>query len=184
MRRQPAFICNCCACCCEALVAQRRFGFLRPVHTTGFVPAIDQEHCSGCGKCVTACPVEAMSLVSAHDPKAPRRRTVRLEESACLGCGVCVPACPHPEALRLERREKRVIPPLDTVHRTVVMAIERGQLAELLCDDRTLASHRILGSVLGAVLKLPPVKLALAREQVKSRYLEALVERWEAANIS
>jgi hypothetical protein len=30
------------------------------------------------------------------------------------------------------------------------------------------------------VLKLPPVKLALAREQVKSRYLEALVERWEA----
>jgi formate hydrogenlyase subunit 6/NADH:ubiquinone oxidoreductase subunit I len=179
VRREPAFICNCCACCCEALVVQRRFGFLRPVHTTGFVPAIDQSHCTGCGKCVTACPVEAMSMVSAHDPKAPRRRTARLEETACLGCGVCVPVCPHPEALRLERREKRVIPPLDTVHRTVVMAIERGQLANLLCDDRTLASHRILGAVLGAVLKLPPVKLALAREQVKSRYLEALVERWE-----
>ena len=180
VRREPAFVCNCCACCCEALIVQRRFGFLRPVHTTGFIPAIDPAHCTGCGKCVTACPVEAMSLVSAHDPGVPRRRTVRLDEAACLGCGVCVPACPHPEALALERREKRVIPPLDTVHRTVVMAIERGQLAELLCDDRTLASHRILGSVLGAVLKLPPVKLALAREQVKSRYLEALVERWES----
>ena len=78
------------------------------------------------------------------------------------------------------RREKRVIPPLDTVHRTVIMAIERGKLAELICDDRTLASHRILGAVLGAVLKLPPVARALAREQVKSRYLEALIERREA----
>ena len=57
------------------------------------------------------------------------------------------------------------------------MAIERGQLADLLFDDRTLASHRILGAVLGAVLKLPPVGRALASEQVKSRYLEALFAR-------
>ena len=57
------------------------------------------------------------------------------------------------------------------------MALERGQLADLLFDDRTLASHRILGAVLGAVLKLPPVQRALATEQVKSRYLEAVLER-------
>ena len=49
VRRRPAFICNCCGCCCEALVAQRRFGFLKPVHTTGFVPEVDAEQCSGCG---------------------------------------------------------------------------------------------------------------------------------------
>jgi hypothetical protein len=75
------------------------------------------------------------------------------------------------------RREKRVVPPLDTVHRTVVMALERGGLAELLFDDRTLASHRILGAVLGAILKLPLVQRGLAAEQVKSRYLEAVLER-------
>jgi Pyruvate/2-oxoacid:ferredoxin oxidoreductase delta subunit len=177
VRNEPAFVCNCCGCCCEALVAQRRFGFLKPVHTTGFEPSVDREQCNGCGKCVTACPVEAMSLVSAHDPKAPHRRTVRFEETACLGCGVCVPACPQPGALSLVRREKRVIPPLDTVHRTVAMAIERGKLAEVLYDDRTLASHRILGAVLGTVLKLPPVARALASEQVKSRYVEALLAR-------
>ena len=176
VRRQPAFICNCCGCCCEALIAQRRFGFLKPVHTTGFIPAADRERCNGCGRCVTACPVEAMSLVPANDPKAPKKRTVRWVEEACLGCGVCVPAC-RSGALRLVRRAKRVIPPLDTTHRTVVMAIERGRLAELLFDDKTLASHRILGAVLGAILKLPPVGRALAREQVKSRYLEALLAR-------
>jgi ferredoxin len=176
VRKRPSFICNCCGCCCEALVAQRRFGFLKPVHTTGFLPAVDRERCNGCGACVTACPVEAMGFVSANDPKAPKRRTVRLAEEDCLGCGVCVPTC-RPGALRLVRREKRVIPPLGTVHRTVVMAIERGQLADLLFDDRTLASHRILGAIFGAVLKLPPVGRALAREQVKSRYLEALLAR-------
>jgi len=144
--------------------------------STRKIVEIDEERCNGCGNCVTACPVEAMGLVSANDPKAPKRRTVRLAEEACLGCGVCVPTC-RPGALRLVRRETRVIPPLSTTHRTVVMAIERGQLADLLFDDRTLASHRILGAVLGAVLKLPPVGRALAREQVKSRYLEALLAR-------
>ena len=176
VRNVPAFVCNCCGCCCEALVAQRRFGFLKPVHTTGFVPEIERESCNGCARCVTACPVEAMALVSANDPKAPKKRTVRLEEAACLGCGVCVPTC-RTGALRLVRREKRVIPPFDTIQRTVVMALERGQLADLLFDDRTLASHRLLGAVLGAIMKLPPVKRVLASEQVKSRFLDTLVAR-------
>ena len=117
-----------------------------------------------------------MGLVSANDPKAPTKRAVRLEEPACLGCGVCVPTC-RTGALRLVRREKRVIPPFDTVQRTVVMALERGQLADLLFDDRTLTSHRLLGAVLGAILKLPPVKRALASEQAKSLFLDALVAR-------
>ena len=144
VRNVPAFICNCCGCCCEALVAQRRFGFLKPVHTTGFVPEIDRELCNGCARCVAACPVEAMGLVSANDARAPK---------------------------------KRVIPPFDTVQRTVIMALERGHLADLLFDDRTLASHRLLGAVLGAILKLPPLKQALASEQAKSLFLDALVAR-------
>ena len=93
VRERVAFICNCCGCCCEALLAHRRFGSLRPVHTTGFLPEVDASLCTGCGACAEACPVEAMTTVPAGDPRVPKRRVARLDESACLGCGVCVPAC-------------------------------------------------------------------------------------------
>ena len=58
------------------------------------------------------------------------------------------------------------------------MAIERGKLQDLVFDNRVLWSHRALAALLGAILKLPPVKRALATEQVRSRYLEALVRRF------
>ena len=176
VQRRVNFICHCCGCCCEAMIAARRFGYLHPVHTTNYLPEVVREACNGCGKCVTACPVEAMSLVSANDPKRPNRRTVAFDERACLGCGACVPPCPK-AALRLVPRPARVITPVDSTHRIVVMAIERGRLADLVFDNRALASHRAMAAILGAVLRLPPVKQALASRQLKSRYLEALLAR-------
>jgi ferredoxin len=119
-----------------------------------------------------------MSLVPAGPPRPASHRLARLVEDACLGCGVCVPACPK-SALRLVRRAERVIPPRDTALRVVAMAIERGNLADVVFDDRTLLHHRALGAALGAVLRLPPVQRSLARSQVKSVYLERLVEAWE-----
>jgi ferredoxin len=171
------FICNCCGCCCEAMIAQRRFAVMAPIHTTNFVPRIEGELCTGCGKCSLVCPVEAMTLVSSNDPRKPKRKEARLNEPICLGCGVCVRACPE-DALRLAFREKRVITPVNSVHKAVVMAVERGKLQHLIFDNRVLWSHRALAAVLGVILKLPPVKQALASEQVKSRYLLRLLERY------
>jgi Pyruvate/2-oxoacid:ferredoxin oxidoreductase delta subunit len=177
VREQVNFICNCCGCCCEAMIAARRFAILNPVHTTNFIPVIDEESCNGCGKCVNVCPVEAMTLVSANDPHKPRAKLARLDEDLCLGCGVCVRSCNKKHSLALVERDKRVLTPLNGTHRAVVMAIERGKLQHLIFDNRVLWSHRAMAGVLGVILKLPPIKQMLASEQLKSRYLEALIQR-------
>ena len=174
IREKVNFICNCCGCCCEAMIAARRFAIMNPVHTTNFIPEIEGKTCDGCGKCVIICPVEAMSLISANDPLRPKRKLARLEEDLCLGCGLCVRSCPK-NSIHLEIREQRVITPLNGTHRAVIMAIERGKLQHLIFDNRVLLSHRALAAVLGVILKLPPLKQALANQQVKSRYLEALI---------
>ena len=176
VQKSVNFICNCCGCCCEALIAARRFAVLNPIHTTNYIPAIQEEVCNGCGKCVNACPVEAMTLVSANDPRHPKLRKARLNEDLCLGCGVCVRACSQ-NGLRLEQRPERIITPVDSAHRTVIMAIERGKLPDLIFDNQALSSHRAMAAILGVILRLPPLKQALASQQMKSVYLERLL-RW------
>jgi len=176
VRERVNFICNCCGCCCEAMIAARKFGMLNPVHSSNFLPAVDEAQCTGCGKCVTACPVEAMSLVSANEPHRPASRKAKLDGEVCLGCGVCVRTCTH-SALHLQPRASRVITPLNSLHRTVVMAIERGDLQNLIFDNRVLWNHRALAAVLGVILSLPPLKQAMASRQFKSRYLEYLITR-------
>jgi len=178
VRQGVNFICNCCGCCCEAMIAARRFAVMHPVHTTNFFPRVDENTCSGCGKCVALCPVEAMTLVSANDPKRPKRKIARADLDRCLGCGVCLAACTKSDSLSLERRPKRVLTPLNATHRAVVMAVERGKLQHLLFDNRVLWHHRALAAVMGAILRLSPVARAMATDQVKSRYLEALALRY------
>lgn len=176
VRERVNFICNCCGCCCEAMIAARRFAVSNPVHTSNFIPEINDADCTGCGKCVTVCPVEAMTLVSAHDPKHPKKKSARLNQEICLGCGLCVRVCQE-GSLELIPLARRVITPLNSAHRSVVMAIERGTFQHLIFDNRVLFSHRALSAVLGVILKLPPFKQIMASKQVKSRYLETLISR-------
>jgi len=177
VRQQVNFICNCCGCCCEAMIAQRKFSALHPIHTTNFLPVVDEETCNGCGKCMNACPVEAMGLVSRNDAHQPKMKKAKVDTNLCLGCGVCSRNCPQ-GSITLQARGQRVITPVDGTHRAVMMAIERGKLQNLIFDNQVLMSHRALAALLGAILKLPPVKQALANEQVKSRYLERMIERY------
>jgi ferredoxin len=176
VRNRVSFICNCCGCCCEAMIAQRRFGLLNPIHTTNFLPVVDSGACTGCGDCAAACPVEAMALVSANDPLHSKKKKAVVDEALCLGCGVCVRVCKS-AALSLVSRPERVITPLNSVHKAVLMAIERGKLQNLIFDNQALRSHRAMAAVLGVILKLPPLKQAMASKQMKSRYLETLISR-------
>jgi ferredoxin len=177
VRQQVNFICNCCGCCCEAMIFARKYGMLRSLHTN-FLPEIVEHSCNGCGNCVGACPVKAMSLVSVHDPRKPKREKAKVREELCLGCGICTRVCPA-AGIRLRNRDKRVIMPLNSAHRTVVMAIERGTLQHLIFDNYVRKSHRVLAAVLGVILRLPTVKQLAACKQINSRFLEALIERTE-----
>ncbi len=176
VQQRVNFICNCCGCCCEALQASRKFAHLQPVHTSNYLPEVDNHTCNGCGKCVIACPVEALSLVSTNDAKQPKRKTAKLTPDVCLGCGVCVRACTR-ESISLKQRAARVITPVNNAERFVTMALERGKLQNLVFDNQVMASHRALAALLGVVLKLPPVQMAMANKQLKSRFVEAVCRR-------
>ncbi len=174
VRERVAFICNCCGCCCEAMLAAKRFAVLNPISTTNFLPTIAEDKCSGCMKCADVCPVEAMGVVSAGDPRHHKRKKAKVNEEICLGCGVCARAC-NKQAIGLKPRAQRVITPVNTAHRAVVMAIERGKLQNLIFDNQALASHRAMAAILGVILKLPPLKQVMASQQMKSHYLDNLL---------
>ena len=175
VREEVSFICNCCGCCCEALLGYKRFGAENPIRTN-FLPMIDDSSCNGCGRCVDVCPVEAAALVSDSGAVERGKRKARIDESVCLGCGVCVRNCSR-GAIHMKRHPSGLVTPVNTVHRTVMMAIERGTLQHLLFDNRVRSSHRAMAAVLGVILRLPPLKQALASRQMKSRYLEYLITR-------
>jgi Pyruvate/2-oxoacid:ferredoxin oxidoreductase delta subunit len=177
VRENVSFICNCCGCCCEALIAARKFGMLQPVHTTNFIPEVEDEKCIGCGRCVIACPIEAISMDMGQD----NIKLAKVDKDICLGCGICVRAC-HKEGIHLKQREKRVVTPVNSVHRIVLMAIERGSLQNLIFDNHSFGNHRAMAAVLSVILKLPPIKQAMASKQLKSVYLDRLISRTMGIN--
>lgn len=62
VRQDVNFICNCCRCCCEGLIAVRRLAITHPLFSTNFIPAVDADLCNGCSNCVGACPIGAIAL--------------------------------------------------------------------------------------------------------------------------
>lgn len=172
VREGVTFICNCCGCCCEAMQAAKHLGILNPVMTTNFLPQINDQTCTGCGKCLKVCPIEAISLISKDSSP---RKIAQVNTDICLGCGVCIRNC-HVKSIGLVSRPQRVITPVNSAHRIVLMAIERGKLHNLIFDNQAHWNHRAMAAILGVILKLPPLKQALASKQVKSRYLDFLLK--------
>ncbi len=169
VRDGSVFLCNCCGCCCEGMQAIKQFGYSNPIQTTAFLPQVIEESCIGCGKCSNACPIDAIKV-------DPLFKKAKVDEGICLGCGICVRNCPK-KSIYLKHREKEIITPANTTHRIVLQAIEKGKLKELIFDNKALFSHRAMAAVLSAILKLPPVKKAMASKQMKSIYLDKLLSK-------
>ena len=152
------------------MTTAKRFGILNPIETTAFMPVINEHTCIGCGKCIRVCPVDCIEKTEDEN----HIKKLVPNPNLCLGCGVCARNCPN-KSITLLRREKKILTPANTTHRTILMAIEKGTLVDLICDNKALVSHRAMAAVLSCILSLSPVKQALASQQMKSIYLDRLL---------
>ena len=91
--------CNCCGCACWNVGNIRRRKIPRDdLMATYFMRDTEYGECTGCGECVTICPVEAVEMSDGVPV---------VDGEWCIGCGVCATVCPS-DAVVLNVREDRV----------------------------------------------------------------------------
>ncbi len=176
VKKEPHFICNCCGCCCEMLAGLRLFPGPTPVVTSNYVAVITDEQCSGCGKCALACPIDAIEMKAAEPTEkfGKRKQAAIVDADRCIGCAVCHRSC-KVGALEMKAVGTRVHTPEDIMEKMLRQAVEHGKLQNLIFSDPTKLTHRMLGTIMGAIVNLPPTKRLLAQEQIKSKFLDAVL---------
>ena len=171
------FVCHCCGCCCNVLLAVSRYGYPNAIVTSSYRAEIGEEECIGCGRCVKACPIAAIATDPAESPQAEgaRPKVPVVDGALCLGCGVCALKC-HTGACRLAPRGQRVIPPETTFERVMLQCLEKGTLQNQLFADPQGIGEKFLRAFVGAFLNLTPVRQALLSDRLRSRFLQVMRE--------
>ena len=91
-------ICNCCACCCGAMQAQRNG--VPMLASSWYVSQVDEDLCIGCGDCNTFCQFHALEIVDGVN---------HVIYEKCMGCGICISKCVQ-GALSLVQDDAKGIP--------------------------------------------------------------------------
>jgi heterodisulfide reductase subunit A len=78
------------------------------------VAFVDEDLCSGCGICLSACPYNAIERLQKEENGATVRRA-SINAGLCQGCGVCVSACPSSAIQQRGFKDKQLLPMIDEV---------------------------------------------------------------------
>lgn len=176
VQHKPNYLCQCCGCCCEVLLGMKAFKPFEPLFSSNFIATVDEQKCNGCGKCAKACPVEVIDMQKGErivDGKKVKKLAV-VDELACIGCGVCHAECKF-DALNMKARDTRRVTPETTFKRVLMAALEQGKLHHLLFDDPESFTMRTASFLTGTILNLPPAKQLLAKDQIRSRFIDAVI---------
>jgi electron transport complex protein RnfB len=115
----PFTLCNCCGDCCGFLHALQKHPKPAEMVSSNYRLILDQDRCSGCGKCVDRCGLQATDMNG--------QGIAELIIDRCIGCGLCVITCPE-KARKLvpKPREEHRTPPLGTGEQMTDLAKRRG----------------------------------------------------------
>lgn len=117
--RNPNGMCNCCGDCCGVLTSIKNHPRPAEIVYTNHFSSIDQEACTGCGDCLSRCPMEAISMNGDG--------VAKVDPGRCIGCGVCVPNCPSgATALRGKPESDRKPLPENALAQMMQMGRNRG----------------------------------------------------------
>ncbi|MCG8635083.1 MAG: 4Fe-4S binding protein [Desulfobacterales bacterium] len=144
--RTIEFLCSCCGCCCSMLSLQRDLPVPLDFWTSNFRISLEEEICTGCGKCIKQCQVAALEAV--NDGSGGSRKPV-LNRDRCIGCGHCVPGCPS-GALTLIPARDRTTPPAT-----------RDELNRIFLEGRKnpLAPVKVIGKLARGIVKTRDLRL-------------------------
>lgn len=80
------------------------------------LPVVDEERCTACGRCVTACPRDLFVVLPevartfvACSSRARGQEVRPVCKVGCIACGICVKACPE-KAITMEQNLARIDP--------------------------------------------------------------------------
>ncbi|WP_094604010.1 Ion-translocating oxidoreductase complex subunit B [Sporomusa silvacetica DSM 10669] len=118
---QPAYMCNCCGCCCGVLRSAREYRVFS-THPSNFIPALEIDNCTGCGACAEHCPINAITMRDDEKGAMPD-----INKDICLGCGKCAAACPG-NSLTMSRRSVLRVPPVDKTEQLTRIAREKDKM--------------------------------------------------------
>jgi formate hydrogenlyase subunit 6/NADH:ubiquinone oxidoreductase subunit I len=168
VKNRPAWICNCCKCCCGALNAINKFDF-PAVNPSIFMPVQTGGNCKKCSLCEKVCPVNAISLDKNHTNR------ISINANRCIGCGVCASACPQKD-ITMQRREKDNFVPDSYFELLILRAFERNKLAEFVFENGEHYGTSFLNLVIKVISSMSKSDRYKALNQLDSRFAGYIIE--------